>query len=64
MLLFTDCTLPKKRVSRVFQKPIISSHRLTGVLLRHAPDAQYVFISFAGAFLVKVRSLLCSLLST
>lgn len=27
------------------------------VLLRHAPDAQYVFISFAGAFLVKLLQL-------
>jgi len=28
---------------------------LTGVFLRHAPESQYVFVSFAGAFLVKVR---------
>lgn len=27
------------------------------VLLRHAPDAQYVFVSFAGAFLVKLLQL-------
>jgi hypothetical protein len=47
-----------------FMATIISSHRPTGVLLRHAPDAQYVFVSFAGAFLVKVRCLLCSLLGT
>jgi len=34
------------------------------VLLRHAPDAQYVFVSFAAAFLVKVRFLRSWLFST
>lgn len=34
------------------------------ILLRHAPDAQYVFVTFAGAFLVKVRHPLVAKRST
>lgn len=58
-----DCLDENSFLMRCFERAsdVINAfvHRLytteeERVLLRHAPDAQYVFISFAGAFLVKL----------
>lgn len=58
-VLLDDIGIPNQR-----ERTISSSIRLhpsqglfTVVFLRHGPDAQRVFVTFASAFLIKVRVL-------
>jgi hypothetical protein len=57
MLSSVGCSPPQREVSKIAESSDISvlTPVPTEILLRHAPDAQFVFVTFAGAFLVKVR---------